>query len=294
LVTSAAAATRVPVRVFTLRGLRSATMTGPSKYLVRAAEAASCRMAHHVICISPSLRAEAIKFGVLPPERGVVLGAGSSNGVDIDHFQRSDDAMAAGQALRERLGVSPGALVVSFVGRVHREKGILELLEAFANLRIPDAVLLVAGPSELTPGEAEQLERQAVAGRVKLLGLIDDVRAVYAATDVVALPSWREGFGNVVIESAAMGVPVVASNVTGCCDGIVDGETGTLVPPRQPDALSRALLVYAHDPGLRRRHGEAGRRRAVSAFSNKVVWAEQLAFYNELLRGLPVRPLDLP
>lgn len=294
LVTAAAAAARVPVRVLTLRGLRSATMAGAGKYLVRAAEATSCRLAHRVICISQSLCDEAIRLGVLPAARGVVLGAGSSNGVDVEHFQRTPASIAAGEALRQQLGIRPGAVVVTFVGRIHQEKGVFDLLRAFAQLDIPDAALVVAGPNELPRSELDTLESFTRDDRIKLTGHIEDVRALYATSDVVVLPSWREGFGNVVIEASAMGLPVVAADVTGCRDSVADGETGTLVPPRQPDALARALRAYVLDSSLRQQHGEAGRRRAVSLFSNQAVWSAQVAFYNELLRELPVRRLLPP
>jgi glycosyltransferase involved in cell wall biosynthesis len=291
LVTLAAAAVRVPARIFTLRGMRSATMSGPAKYLVRAAEKVSCGLAHRVVCISHSLRDDAVRAGILRADKGIVLGAGSSNGIDVQYFQRTDATVVAAGALRECLGISSSAVVVSFVGRVHREKGILELAEAVTRMANPNVVLVVAGPVELDRDASAQLERQAANGHIRMLGLVEDVRAIYAMSDVVVLPSWREGFGNVVIEAGSMGVPVIAADVTGCRDSVASGQTGILVPPRDPDALARALRSYALDPELRRKHGEAGRRRAVASFANKMIWSAQLDLYNDMLGGPDVARL---
>ena len=93
--------------------------------------------------------------------------------------------------------------------------------------------------------------------RVRLTGLVHDMPAHYRAMDVLALPTYREGFPNTPLEAAAMGIPVVATRVVGCVDAVVDGETGTLVPPRDASSLARALAAYLDSPDLGRRHGQA-------------------------------------
>jgi len=112
---------------------------------------------------------------------------------------------------------------------------------------------------------------------------IEQLPALYDLMDVLAFPSYREGFGAVNIEAGAMNVPVVTTRIPGCVDAVIDGETGTLIPPRDVPALIDALRVYLQDPQLRRRHGAAGRQRALSEFGQTAIWE---AIYNEYIELL--------
>ena len=126
--------------------------------------------------------------------------------------------------------------------------------------------------------------------RVHLLGHVRDMPALYAAMDLLVLPTYREGFPYVPMEAAAMALPVVATLVPGCVDAVVDGVTGTLVPPRDPAALAAAIARYLGDPDLRRRHGQAGRERVLRDFRPGDIWEATYQEYVRLLRakGLPV------
>ncbi|MGQ9592376.1 MAG: glycosyltransferase [Planctomycetota bacterium] len=124
--------------------------------------------------------------------------------------------------------------------------------------------LLVVGPFEggdSIPGDARRVLESDP--RIHLTGPVTDVPAAYAAMNVLAVPTYREGFCNVFIEAAAMEVPAVGTRVVGCVDAVVDGVTGTLVPPRAPEALARAIRAYLDRPELAARHGREGRERAV-------------------------------
>ena len=264
---------RVPARVYTVHGMPFVTATGAKRRLLRTTERVSCALAHRVLCVSPSVRDLAVAEGVCPAEKAAVLGSGSANGADAEG--KFNPTRYDRRAARAALDIPPDARVVGFVGRIVRDTGVVELAEAWRALRdeFPALWLLVVGPVEpQDPVPPAVLEALRTDRRVVMPGALWDTPPLFAAMDVAALPSYREGFGIVNIEAAAMGVPVVATRVAGCVDAVADGMTGTLVPPRDPAALAAAVRRYLADPDLRQRHGEEGRRRVLREFRPESIW----------------------
>lgn len=269
--TLAAQAVGVPVRLYQMRGLAYVTARGLLRGVLQSTERLSCHAATRVLCQSPSLHRQALSEGLVTAARSEVV-LGGSNGVDLRRFApgRHD---AAGAALRARLGIDEDEVVFGFVGRLVRDKGVPELLEAFERLVArgePRARLLVAGPFEPRDPVPEEVRRRLETHpRIHLLGQVGEPAPVYAASDVVVLPSHREGFPNVPLEAAAMERPVISTTVPGCVDAVADGETGLLVPVGAPGPLFEAMARYAADPVLRLAHGEAGRERVERDFSRE-------------------------
>ena len=228
------------------------------------------------------MRDELVSAGLCSSRKAVVLGDGSSNGVDTRWFDRMRLPRNTRKAVRFRLGIPQDALVVGFIGRIGREKGICELQRAWREIRDwhPSAHLLIVGPLEASdPVPEETLLALAADSRVHLPGADWNCAPLYMAMDLLCLPSHREGCPNVVLEAAAMELPVVAFRVPGVVDAVEDGVTGWLVNPLNVRELAEALGQYLRDGALRKRHGQAGRRRVTELFERERVWAALTKFY---------------
>lgn len=290
----AASLARVPVRVYHMRGLLVPTATGPKRALLRAVERTACALADQVICVSHSVRDVAVAERLCPPDKIKVLLGGSGNGVDAAG-RFNPHRLTPDVRLRTRLahGIPPDALVAGFIGRIVRDKGVAEMVDAWRTLRaeFPNLHLLVIGPFEpqdpVSPAVEGTLRTDP---RVHLVGVEWDTPPLYAAMDVVLLPTYREGFPNVPLEAASMELPVVATRIPGCVDAVEEGVTGVLVPPRNGAALEAAVRGYLQNSDLRRRHGLAGRERALKKFRQEAIWEAIYQEYLQLLtsRGFPV------
>ena len=235
----------------------------------------------------------AVAEKIAPADRAEAIG----NGVDVERFAPEQFAPELLDRKRRELGLTGHGPVIVMIGRLVREKGYLELLEAFARVRpaFPDATLLAIG--EALPSDHDDSADQ-IRARVRALGLEEnvifagrraDVPALLAIGDLFVLPSWREGMPRSVIEAMAAGLPVVATDIRGCREEVIVGKTGLLVPPRDAEALARALATLLEDEELRRRMGAAGRERAATYFDERVVIDRQMRTLRRLFseRNLP-------
>ncbi|BBO19571.1 glycosyltransferase [Candidatus Desulfobacillus denitrificans] len=276
----AAAATRIPLRIHIFTGQVWTTRTGWKRALLKAADRLMASLATHVLADSPSQRDFLVAEGVAPAGKVRVLGEGSICGVDGERF-RPDAGRRTD--IRHTHGIPEEAVVFLFLGRLNRDKGVADLAEAFASLDHPAAYLLVVGPDEEGMREAMLARLGAAAERCRFVGFTDRPEDCMAAGDVFCLPSYREGFGMVVIEAAAAGLPAIASRIYGVIDAVEDGVTGLLHAPGDVGGMAALMNTLARDPTRRAAMGQAARERALRLFASQTVTQAWLDFYRQLL-----------
>lgn len=248
--------------VYTKHGLAAAVeasvqVRSPGAWLRRLAVR---RFADRIVAVSGAVRDALIAQGADPAAVRVIPG-----GVDLGPYEQAPPPVAG---------------VVGALGRLEREKGFDVLLEAMARLR-GEARLLLGGDGSQRQALAARVEAEGLP--VELVGFVDDVPAFLGRTGVFVVPSRSEGLGLVAVEAMAAGRPVVASRTGGLPEVVVDGETGLLVAPEDPDGLARAIRMLLADPERSARMGAAGRERARALFSAERMAAETAALYEELI-----------
>lgn len=272
----------VPIRINTFHGEVWATRSGWRRTVLKKIDRLIGLLATNVMVVSPSQRNFLVSEGVLPQGKGVVIGQGSICGVDAHQFY--PNAQVRG-LMRAELNIGLEQTVVLFLGRLNRDKGILDLAAAFADIasRGNDVVLVLVGAEEDVPFACVQEICGVYRERLRRVCFTPEPERYMAAADIFCLPSYREGFGQVIIEAAASGVPTVASCIYGITDAVEDGKTGFLFPAGDVASLIEALLTLIVDRDLRRQMGEAARVRALALFSGQKIIEEMVAFYGDVV-----------
>lgn len=277
-----ARATGVPVVVNTVHGLYALPEDPwPKRVLVYTLERLAAAFSHAELLQNledlPTLRRLQV-----PEDRLHLLG----NGVDLARFDPAAHPDARAE-VRAELGIAPDEVVVGLVGRLVAEKGYREVFAAAARLRAthPQARVVIAGPADTDKADAitqDELDRAAEVAGVRFLGMHTEVERLYPAFDLYVLASHREGFPRSAMEAAAMGLPLVLTDIRGCRQVVDHGDNGLLVPVRQPAALTDAIGRLVADPELRARMGQAARRKALRDFDDR----QQIEFTLEVYRSL--------
>jgi glycosyltransferase involved in cell wall biosynthesis len=280
----------LPRRVYMLRGLKLERSRGFKHWILLTAERVACACAHVVLCNSKSLRAEALALSLAPAGKLLVLGEGSSNGVDVERFSPGPSNV------RDKFSISRDVPVVGFVGRLTRDKGLPELIQAFDRILLaePSTHLLLVGWFDAAEDalNAELRTRILSHSRIHCTGFVSDSAPYYRAMDVMVLPTWREGFPNAVLEASATGIPVVTTESTGARDAVVPEVTGLLIPPGYPEAIYESVVKLLRDPERRFHMGRAARAWVVENYSEERVLALTANYYLSLLEAEPSTQLQ--
>jgi glycosyltransferase involved in cell wall biosynthesis len=269
-----------------MRGLAYTGFCGIKRFIAKFCEKIAARCADRIVVISPSLRDQAVEEGIIKSEKCMVLGSGSSKGVNLETFRLDERTVTTGREIRSRFCITEDDVVIGYAGRFTPEKGILELLQAFdeigksyGNTRL----LLVGRQDQRDPLPGPVWDRIVRNPRIHELPFTQDLPSHLAAMDIFVLASYREGFGNAIIEASAMGKPVIATNIPGCRDAVQADRTGLLVDPRDSKSLQTALEKLIVDKGTRESMGKMGRQWVESEFDRRIVWQRLVDLYSDLI-----------
>lgn len=271
---------RTPVRVHTFTGQRWITLGGFKKQLLKIIDNIIIALNTHVLADSPS-QADFLNKE-FKTNKVRCLGLGSFGGVDLEKFDyKKYDKLK----IRKEMNFSESDFIVLYLGRISRDKGIEDLLNAFLTIERSNFKLLLVGPYEMElDGVSEQSEKiMLYHPRIFRFDFTNEPEKYFSACDLFCLPSYREGFGTVILEAAAMKRPTVGTNIYGISDAIVDGETGLLCKVKSPDDLKNKIEYFINNRDKLELMGEAAYKRVVDKFDYKVVTKNLINFYRKCL-----------
>lgn len=272
----------IPIRINTFHGEVWATRSGWRRAALKLFDRLIGALATDILAVSPSQKVFLESEGVLSPGKATVIGAGSICGVDAARFH-PDEAMR--ESVRHELAIARDAMVILFVGRLNRDKGVLDMAAAFAAIAKdnPDVMLLLVGSEEDVAFSGIQEICDAVSERLRHVSFTPTPERYMAAADIYCLPSCREGFGMTIIEAAACAVPTVATRIYGITDAVAEDKTGLLYPAGDVAALAQNLLKLIAEKDLRKQMGHAARQRAMELFPSEKIIRETMMMYDGLL-----------
>ena len=272
---------RVPKRVYFRHGLVYQTSSGLKRFILMSVDRLASLLATKIVCVSPSVLEQSIKDKLAPARKQIVLGKGTCSGVDTQgKFNPQNINPTKMAEFRSKWGINETDWVVGYTGRLVRDKGIIELVDAFQLIKAnnPRLKLLLVGMFEerdaLPPAIQDKIKNDPQIVFTDFQN--EDMEYFYAMMDVYVLMSYREGFPTGTLEAQSMGVPVLTTRVTGCCDSIVDGLTGVFVD-RAPQQL--AQVIGDMYKGQRLFSKEQVRSWVMLNFDNLRVWEEIKRLY---------------
>ena len=274
---------RVPHRIYTVTGLRFETSTGFMRWLLKTMERITCACATKVVPEGQGVKKTLYREHITSKPMAV-LHNGNINGIDLKHFDRTSEVVDQANKIREEIG---GSFAYLFVGRIVRDKGITELIDAFERVHAehPETRLLLVGTQEPELDPLPDRTRRLIADNDAIIeaGWQDDVRPWFVASDLFTFPSYREGFPNVVMQAGALGIPSIVTDINGSNEIILEGQNGTIIPKQDTEALYRKMLWALGNRDALSEMSANCRPLIASRYRQEDVWRATLDMYNELL-----------
>lgn len=269
---------RVPLRIYFRHGLVYETSLGIKRKLMISIDKLAARLATKIVCVSPSVCRRSIEDNLNPISKQCLLARGTCNGIDTIRFQKSNIEGNHLVKMRQMFGLNTSDFVVGFTGRLVRDKGIVELINAFRVLQCKyhNVKLLLVGMLE----ERDAISNDLISyiqsnGNIINTGYVPNasIEYFYALMDIFVLPSYREGFPTSVLEASAMELPIITTRVTGCIDSIVEGRTGVFVE-HSSESIAAAIDRFYVNRNLKIEYGRNGRNFVVENFEQNIIWGE--------------------
>lgn len=269
---------RVPKRIYFRHGLVFETSKGVKRFLLINIDRLTALFATKIICVSPSVYKKSLDYKLNAEEKQTVLSKGTCNGINLDKFNSNNISPKTIESIKFNLGINKDAVVVGFSGRLVKDKGIIELIQAFLALQkeYNNINLLLVGMFEVRDQLPEDIILEIQNNPLIFnTGYVPnkEIQNYYALMDIYVLPSYREGFPTSVLEASAMKLPVITSRATGCIDSIIEGETG-IYAEHDSKSLSEKIQYFIEDVKYRKEVGENGRKFVSENFDEKIIWKE--------------------
>ncbi|MFA8438394.1 glycosyltransferase family 4 protein [Pueribacillus sp. YX66] len=275
----------VKIRIYHLHGLPFVTNEGIKKKILYYAEKLTCMLATKVYAVSPSLRKYVIEKNIVSERKIKVIRNGSING--LDSIEKFNPQKYDVNEVKRELNISKEDFLMGYIGRITKDKGIVELITAWEKINIlnPKVKLLLVGPIEKNNQLPKEIIHEILHNKdIIFTGFVKLTAPYYMVMDVCVFPTYREGFGMTAIEAMAMEVPVIASEVIGCVDTVNDEKNGFLIPAKSPESIIEKVNYYLENRKLINKHGRYGRNFVKVHYEQYPIWKELVRDYTSYLK----------
>ena len=276
----------VPIRLYFRHGIVYETSKGFKRLILILIDFITSLLSTKIVCVSPSVFKRSLEDNLNSKDKQIVLYKGTCNGINTSKFCKNSIEHSIIEKIKNEYEISDQNFVIGYTGRLVKDKGIIELIEALEILRTnhKNVILLLVGMLD----ERDALPNDIIQSidtkpYIKITGYVNNsfMPNYYAMMDVFVLPSYREGFPTSILEASSMKIPVITTKATGCIDAILEGNTGLFVEHDKTD-IANAILNLMKSPDLRKKMGQSGRNFVVNNFSPELVWNEIEKLYHSV------------
>lgn len=266
---------RISERIYFRHGIIYETSTGFKRNLLKNIDRLTGFFATKVVCVSNSVKDISIKDRLNNPNKNIVLGLGTCNGIDTEgRFNPNEKDKVIIDELRNKYGITSGDKVVGFVGRLVKDKGIDDLIKAWeiVKIKFPKAKLLLVGPIEKRDSISDYSKNKILCDpSIIFTNFVIDASLYFSLMNIFVLPTYREGFPTVALEASSMDLPVIITKATGCTEAILVNETGLFIT-NEPIDIANKILYYLQNEEIAIKQGRQGRLFVQENFEQIKVW----------------------
>ena len=276
----------VPHRLHTIAGLPLLETEGSKRILLNTVEKLTYACSTLILPNSFAMQDIVLDEKFCKKEKLRVIGNGSSNGIDTDHYDKKMVSFVVIDNLKKELGINPEDTVFLFIGRVVKDKGINELVEAFDAISQlhPNTKLIIVGGSEKQLDPIDDATESLIKSNESIVetGSVEDIRPYVAISNMLTFPSYREGFPNVVLQASCMELPCIVTDINGCNEIITHNYNGLIIPTKDSMALKKAMLDLMNNPKHAKELSLNARPNIIKKYKREFIWNELLNLYNNL------------